>query len=334
MNIREWCRDIIRRPDRVAIPIMTHPGIEEMPYTVRQAITDGSIHAQAIKNLASRYPTHAASVIMDLTVEAEAFGADILFPKDEIATVSGHCLSSPSDIRNLRVPSLSVGRIPEYLKASVIAHRDISDRPVFAGCIGPFSLAGRLYDMSDMMMLICSDPQSAHELLEKATTFILRYVAALKATGVEGVLMAEPAAGLLSDADCTTFSSEYIRRIVEKLQDDNFIIILHNCGNTGHCTPAMVKTGAAALHLGNKCDLAEIAASVPSDILVMGNLDPVSVFKQMTPRGVYDATTELLQTTADYPNIVLSSGCDTPPHTPLANIDAFFDAVSAYNAGL
>ena len=49
MNIREWCRDIIRRPDRVAIPIMTHPGIEEMPYTVRQAITDGSIHAQAIK---------------------------------------------------------------------------------------------------------------------------------------------------------------------------------------------------------------------------------------------------------------------------------------------
>ena len=66
----------------------------------------------------------------------------------------------------------------------------------------------------------------------------------------------------------------------------------------------------------------------------MGNLDPVSVFKQMTPRGVYDATTELLRTTADYPNIVLSSGCDTPPHTPLANIDAFFDAVSAYNAGL
>lgn len=331
MNIREWCQDIINRPDRVAIPIMTHPGIEDMPYTVRQAITDGTIHAQAIKNIALRYPTHAASVIMDLTVEAEAFGADILFPEDEIATVNGHMLSTPEDIHALQVPSLNSGRIPEYLKASVIAHREIADRPVFAGCIGPFSLAGRLYDMSDMMMLIYSDPAAAHELLEKCSLFITRYIAALKATGIEGVLMAEPAAGLLSNDDCRTFSSQYVKRMVDQLQDDNFAIILHNCGNTGHCTEAMVMTGAAGLHLGNKCDMRDILADVPSDVLVMGNLDPVSVFKMATPEEVYAETIKLLEATSQYPNMVISSGCDTPPHTPEENINAFFKAIDDYN---
>lgn len=313
------------------MPVMTHPGIEELGFKVRDAVMNGDIHAEAVKYLANRYPTKAASVIMDLTVEAEAFGAEVLFPEDEIPTVTGHMLDNAEDIHNLKVPSLNTARVPEYIKANVIAHRDIYDRPVFAGCIGPFSLAGRLYDMSEIMVLIYSDPDAAHELLEKCTQFILKYVAALKATGVNGVLMAEPAAGLMSDADCMTFSSNYVKRIVDRLQDEQFMIVLHNCGNTGHCTKAMVATGAHGIHLGNKCDMKQIIEDSPEDILVLGNLDPVTVFKQATPEEVANATTELLEKMKPYPNFVLSSGCDTPPHTPLDNIDAFFNALGEHN---
>ena len=52
----------------------------------------------------------------------------------------------------------------------------------------------------------------------------------------EWVVTAEPAAGLLSDEDCRQYSSVFIKEIVEKVQDDHFTVILHNCGNTGHCT--------------------------------------------------------------------------------------------------
>lgn len=343
-NMVEWRKNIIAQKSVVAIPVMTHPGIEELGYKVKQAVSNGDIHSEAIKYLANNYPAKATSVIMDLTVEAEAFGAEVLFPEDEIPTVTGHMLNNAEDIHNLKVPSLNSGRVPEYLKANVIAHRDITDRPCFAGCIGPFSLAGRLYDMSEIMVLIYSDPDAAHELLEKCTLFILRYIAALKATGVEGVLMAEPAAGLMSNEDCKTFSSQYVKRIIDQLQDESFMIVLHNCGNQGHCTEAMLDTGAHGLHLGNKCDLVEILDQVDeycktSTIwtngdkpLVMGNLDPVSVFKQATPDEVYRLTTELLQRTSKYPNMVLSSGCDTPPHTPLANIDAFYKALNDFNS--
>lgn len=331
MNMIKWRQDIITRPDRVAIPVMTHPGIEQLGYTVRQAVENGDIHAKAVKWLAERYPSHAASVIMDLTVEAEAFGADVLFPDDEIPTVTGHMLNNSDDIRRLEVPSLNSGRIREYLKANAILHRDITDRPVFAGCIGPFSLAGRLYDMSEIMILIYSDPEAAHTLLEKCSLFILRYIAALKATGIQGVLMAEPAAGLMSNDDCWTFSSQYVKRIIDQLQDEEFMIVLHNCGNTGHCTDAMVRTGAHALHLGNKCSLAEVAEETPRDILVMGNLDPVSIFKMASPQETYNATAALLSETADHPHVVISTGCDTPPHAPLENADAFFAAIAYYN---
>ena len=204
--MRKWIADTIARKQVAAVPIMTHPGIEIIGKTVRSAVSDGQVHYEAIKALADKYPTAASTVIMDLTVEAECFGADIAFEDNAVPAVIGHMLNDAEDIRRLQVPSLNSGRIKAYLKANVLAARNITDRPVFGGCIGPFSLAGRLYDMSEIMVLIYQDPEAAHILLDKCTEFILKYCKALKETGVAGVVLAEPAAGLMSDADCERFS--------------------------------------------------------------------------------------------------------------------------------
>ena len=185
--------------------------------------------------------------------------------------------------------------------------------------------------MSDIMVLIYENPDAAHTLLNKCTQFIMKYCEALKLTGANGVLMAEPAAGLLSNDDCLAFSSQYVKRIVDHVQDNTFIVILHNCGNQGHCTRAMVATGAAAYHFGNKCRMEEVIKDIPPTALAMGNLDPVSLFKDGTPELVRKATLDLLNKMRPYPNFVLSSGCDTPPHTPKANIDAFFEALNDWN---
>ena len=268
---------------------------------------------------------------MDLTTEAEAFGAEIAFSDEAVPAVVGHMLTDVKSINDLQVPSLKAGRIPQYLKANLLAARAIQDRPVFAGCIGPFSLAGRLYDMSGIMMLIYENPDAAHTLLAKCTQFIEKYCEALKLTGVNGVLMAEPAAGLLSNDDCKAFSSAYVKYIVNKVQDDHFIVVLHNCGNTGHCTEAMVETGAAAYHFGNKCRMEEVIKEVPKDALAMGNLDPVSIFKDGTPAQMREATLDLLEKMREHPNFVLSSGCDTPPHTPIENVNTFFEALNEWN---
>jgi uroporphyrinogen decarboxylase len=63
----------------------------------------------------------------------------------------------------------------------------------------------------------------------------------------------------------------------------------------------------------------------------MGNIDPVSVFKDGTPETMRQTVNELLDAMRPYPNFVLSSGCDTPPHTPVENINSFFEALNDYN---
>ena len=331
MNMKQWVADVIQRLDVTALPVMTHPGIELNGHTVREAVSNGRVHYEAVMTLTKRYNSVAAATIMDLTTEAEAFGAEIAFSDEAVPAVVGHLLPDVESINRLQVPSLSAGRIPQYLKANLLAAREIIDRPLFAGCIGPFSLAGRLYDMSGIMMLIYENPDAAHTLLAKCTQFIEKYCQALKQTGANGVMMAEPAAGLMSNDDCQNFSSAYVKYIVNKVQDENFIVILHNCGNTGQCTQAMVSTGAAAYHFGNKCKMEEVIKDVPSTALAMGNIDPVSIFKDGMPFQMRQTVTDLLEKMRPYPNFVLSSGCDTPPLTPLANIDAFFESLAAFN---
>ena len=330
--MNKFAKQLLDSEKRIAIPIMTHPGIEAIGKRVIDAVTDGDVHYQAIRNVTETYDTAACTVIMDLTVEAEAFGCTISMPEHEVPSVTGRLVYDAETVDKLQIPSLSAGRVPEYLKANRLAIENIQDKPVLSGCIGPFSLAGRLYDMSEIMVGIYIEPEVIQALLEKCTTFILHYCQELKRLGATGVIMAEPAAGLLSDEDCMNYSTVYVKRIVEAVQDDDFIVILHNCGNRGQCTSAMIASEAAALHFGNAVDMVATLEQCPSDLVIMGNIDPVGVLKQASAKEVYRQTMDLLEKTADYRNFVLSSGCDMPPLVPDANIRAFYQAVADFNA--
>ena len=310
---------------------MTHPGIELIESTVLKAVTDGQTHADAICALNEAFPAAAVTAIMDLTVEAEAFGAEIRFAENEIPNVIGRLVEDADAVAALEVPGLDKGRVQEYLKANRIVASRVKDKPIYGGCIGPFSLAGRLFDLSELMMAMYVEPETVTLLLDKCTAFVTSYVRAMKETGISGVIMAEPAAGLVSNDDCYQYSSVYVRKVIDAVQDDTFKVILHNCGNTGHCTDAMVRSGASAIHVGNRADMVEVLKSCPSDLPVMGNIDPVGVMQQASPEQVYAVVSELLEKTACYDNYILSSGCDVPPHTPIDNIKAFYRALADFN---
>jgi uroporphyrinogen decarboxylase len=334
INMNSWISRQISNKERIAIPVMTHPGIEMIGKKVIDAVQNGEVHARAIKKLNEVYPVAATTVIMDLTLEAEAFGCQIEFQENDMPHILGRLVSDAEEIENLKVPDLKAGRVSKYLTANRLTVESTKDKPVFAGVIGPFSLAGRLYDLSEIMVACYMDPESIKCLLDKCTEFILNYCKELKNIGCSGVVIAEPAAGLLANEDCQVFSTEYVKRIVDAVQDDTFLVILHNCGNKGHCTEAMLNSGANAFHFGNAIDMVETLKYCPKDKLIMGNIDPVNVMKNLSAEEVKAFTTDLLNRTSGFDNFVLSTGCDLPPHVPAENISAFFEALNDYNKAM
>ena len=53
-NMKQWVADVIRQKNVLAVPIMTHPGIELNGQTVRRAVSDGRVHYEAVMALTER----------------------------------------------------------------------------------------------------------------------------------------------------------------------------------------------------------------------------------------------------------------------------------------
>jgi uroporphyrinogen decarboxylase len=331
-NMDQWLEELIRSNTRKALPIMTYPGLNLVNKTVSDVISNGQNQFACIAALSRKYPTVASVTIMDLSVEAEAFGSKIKYFDNEVPSVVGKIIWGIEDVQKLKVPKIGQGRTPIYLDAAKIAAENITDRPVLAGHIGPFSLAGRLMDMTEIMITLMEEPEIVHMVLEKCTNFLIEYAKAFKETGVQGVIIAEPAAGLLSPEKCAEFSSQYVKRIVRAVQDETFVVVLHNCGNTVKLVDSMVSTEAKCLHFGNAVRMTDILPQVPAKRIVFGNIEPAGVFKNGTTDEMKEKVKALLEDMKPFNNFVLSSGCDIPPGTPLENMDAFFQALSDFNA--
>lgn len=329
-NMTEWLSNLASSGK--ALPILSFPCVSLLGCSVKELIADSEKQAEGMSLVAKRVDSAASVSLMDLSVEAECFGATVRFSDDEVPTVVGRLVNDSDEAEALAVPAVGSARSGIYIDAIRKASEKITDRPVFAGIIGPFSLAARLFDVSEIMIECYDDPDSVHVVLEKCTEFLINYAKAYKEAGANGVMMAEPVSGLLSPALEEEFGSPYVKKIVDAVKDDNFAFIYHNCGdNVPRMLDSILTIGASAYHFGNSVNMKEMLEKMPSDVLVMGNVDPAGVLRLSTPENVKETTTALINECSEYKNFVVSSGCDMPPLTPWENIDAFFEAVKSCN---
>ena len=324
-NMKAWAAELAesRRP----LPLLSFPSAQLTGASVYEITHDAAKQTEGILAVAQRTNAAAAVCMMDLSLEAEAFGCTLAASEHEVPTVTEILVSDEDEANALKIPAVGAGRTALYIQAAADAKAQIQDRPVLSGMIGPFSLAGRLMDVTEALMACIADPDFVLAVLDKVTPFLIDYAKAYKAAGVDGIVMAEPLAGLLSPAQEREFSAPFVKAIIDAVQDDSFIVIYHNCGaNVVHMTASLAENGAAAYHFGDAIDLCTMLAGMPADRPVCGNVSPVTEFLHGTPESMAAAVRALRASCAAYPNFVLSSGCDIPPASKWENIDAFFKA--------
>ena len=330
MNMKEWIANTIKADFKKAAPILSFPGIQLIGHTVDELVKDGHLQATCMKAIADKFDTGAAFSLMDLSVEAEAFGSPVAYFEDEVPTVTAALIHDEDEADALVVPKEGAGRTGECVKGIKEAAELITDRPVLAGIIGPFSLAGRLLDMTEIMILCYEEPELVETVLEKATEFLIEYSKTFKEAGANGIAIAEPAAGLLSPNLIAEFSTPYVQKIRDAVEDESFMIMYHNCGSIIPLLSNISEIGVGSYSVGNAVDMEEALKGLPTDAVIIGNLDPAGVLRNGTPEEVHTATIELLEKCGKYPNFVVASGCDMPPQTPMVNIETFFNAVNEY----
>lgn len=310
------------------IPILSFPSTQLLGITVNELLKSPEMQVKGMKAIAERCHIGASLNMMDLSVEAEAFGAEIVFKDDDVPTVRKGIIDDITDVDSIVVPEVGMGRTSICIEGVRKAKEEIKDIPVFCGIIGPYSLAGRLFDMTELMMECFDSPDEVEILLSKATDFIIKYIKAFKDVGADGVIIAEPAAGLLSPSLNEDFSIPFVKRIIEEINSENFVVCYHNCGDVVVQMANEIATlGADIYHFGNAIKLSDIIPKMPADSIVMGNVDPI-LFLNGTPEQIKEAVQQIYDECNCFDNFMISSGCDIPALAKWENIDAYFEKVN------
>ena len=328
MSLHEFLKTAANADKKRGLPILSFPASQKLGVSVGELVKSSELQARAMETVATETDTLAAVSLMDLSVEAEAFGAEVKFSDDEVPVVIGQLVCDEDGANELEVPSLDAGRAKICAEGIRLAKERIKDKPVLAGMIGPYSLAGRLMDVTEIMYLCFDEPETVHIVLDKVAEYLISYGTLLKEAGADGIMMAEPLAGILSPDMAEEFSFPYVKRIIDALQDDSFALIYHNCGNA---VPDMLEgiyaQGAAAYHFGNAIDMESVINATPEGIICMGNIDPVAQFTDGTPDSMRASVKELMEKCGKHADFIPSSGCDIPAKAKWENINAFFAAL-------
>lgn len=251
------------------------------------------------------------------TVEAEVLGCKVRFPENELPSVESHPfkINSPPTL-----PSniLSRGRIPVVLSAVENLSRKIGrDYPIVAGIVGPFSLAGYLLGLNDLLIASISDPKSLKRFLDVTLELGIIYGKAVIDAGADIVCVEDMSAStdMISPQIYREVILPYHKKLFEELK--SAVTVLHICGNVTPIIQYMADSGADALSVDHKLDLS-VAVQVKGKVSLIGNLDPVKILLQSSPDNVIRAGNEALKSGID----LLAPGCSLALETPIENIKA------------
>ena len=317
-------RNYLKEHTPVAAPLVGFPGVHLNNTTIKQNIFNSTTQIDTLLKINEKFNPDILITIMDLTVESHALGAPVIYADMESPSVREHILHDEDEIEDIKKRfSVNNERVKVFTETVAGVRAKLPQKAIAAYVAGPFTLAGLLMGANDIAMNTVLKREFVEKTVEAANEIIIEYAKALVAAGADMIIILEPTAVMLSPDMYQDFSGKWTKKFVDEVDT---CTILHICGNTEHLISEMVKTGVDGLSLDTQVDFPKIAPSVPEDVFLIGNIDPVAVMCQESPEKVSEMSLNLRESMSAYSNFILSTGCDLPPEAPHENIEAFMAA--------
>lgn len=324
-------QEVDRPPCFSGMGNVTVEGLKSLGYKFAASHLDAKMMAAAASTSYKLFGLECGVVPFDLCIEAEALGCeinvyahseDLLYPtikKKLIHSEEEMDISLPANLKER-------GRIQLLCEAIRIIKSDIGkEAPIGSYVLGPFTLAGQIMELNDLLKLSFKKPEKVGKLLDLLADAIIIVARELENAGVDYLSVREMGAtsDVLSPRVFKNLILPYLKKIFAALSVPS---VIHICGKTNDIIPFMVETGATALSVDQKNDLAESRKKLGKDAVIFGNYDPYNVLVAGTP----DLVRQTIKKCMDDGVSAVWPGCDIWPTVPGDNIRAMMDEVKHY----
>lgn len=324
MNLMQF---IAKQNAPVIYPQMGGVGLGYTPYTMYDVYRDPLKQLEIAHIHESRFPVDFSYPLDYGVVFTEALGIPLLRPDYDFPSSQDHPIRTLEDLYALKQPDpLRDGLMPEYLESIRLISCNI-DKPQMVALVGPYTLAGELIGVENLMRSTLKHPEFIEALMDFAEEAVLRFARLAVAAGGKALQISEPTAGLISPSAFSRLITPRLQRIFSGVKAKGGWGVLHICGDTRRLMKEMIQTGAEALSLDQIMPMADVAEALPREIILAGNVDPCDIMLHGSTEDVRRVTEKLISDMRPYPNFMPSFGCDCPIGSPEENIRAFISTV-------
>lgn len=262
---------------------------------LKDVAEDGKKLAQAIQHCYELYRYDMVLVFSDPYVESQAMGCPVEL--DPYPTLLGPATRH------------SIDRTQEIILAAKILKTEL-DVPVFVSIKGPFTLAAFLAGIERYLKIILKKEAEASRFLEEALRHQLQYLQSLLALGVN-IMIGDPLASssVISPRIFFKYAFKGLQAIVAKAKNHGAIVAVHICGDVRPISKYLDDLGADILSIED--------VDLRTRTLKMGGVGTNTILTG----DLHRMRTEIEEAFKNK-NLVLSTTCDVPPHTPPQHIKA------------
>lgn len=278
-------------------------------------LQDGRLLAECQINTMEAYGYDATFAMMDVNVEAEAMGADVVYREQDYPFIKNRFLDADQGTARLDVPDPQQdGRMPEMIEAIRLMRRDIGDGTlVTSALLGPFTLTCQILGTERALYLLADDRPRFLDYLDFATSVAISYGSAQVKAGSHVPIIFDPA------ASPAVLPPALFRELeVPPLAKLNQVLLgagaagtwLHVAGPTTNILPFFAEIGVSVANFDYDVTPENAMRSLPGTCLD-GNVKSLS-FCLGSPEEMREHCDQLQNIFADRGGFILSSGCEIP----------------------
>ena len=272
----------------------------------------------------------AAIIFSDILVIPQAMGVEVLMEE-------GKGPSLPYVMRTQQdIDALVTEGVEESLKyvtdALSLTKKELNGRFPLIGFAGaPWTIlcymvegkGSKTWDKAKQFAY--TQPELAHQLLQKITVITINYLKAQAKAGADLVQVFDSWAGSLSPADFKIYSQPYLVQIADALKDTVPVILFPK--GTWYALGDLSKTSAAGLGIDWCVDPKVARELTNNNITLQGNFDPAKLLAPIP--DIKKAVKEMIDGFGTQ-RYIANLGHGITPNVPVDHAKAFVDAVKEY----
>ena len=279
-----------------------------------------------------RYGMDAAILFSDILVIPQAMNIEVQM-KPNFGPYLPNPIRNAQDLEKVIVPDVH-DALGYVMDAITMTKEKLNEEVPLIGFAGSpwtilcYCVEGQGSKSFDKARGLCfTQPEVAHQLLQRITDTTIAYLKAKVAAGVNAVQVFDSWGGMLSPADYQIFSWPYIQQIVNALKDEVPVIVFGK--GCWFALKEMANSGASAVGVDWTCSPENARYLTGGKVTLQGNFDPARLLSP--PEEIKKMVKQMIDAFGK-DKYVANLGHGILPDIPLENAKAFIDAVKSYRA--